>query len=723
MVGSPMVSCVEYDRTDLFCYRAELCERNLHDFTRINWSTVESQEFINNWHIEAICEHLEAVTRGDIKKLLINVPPGCSKSLITCVFWFCWEWGPVGNNWTRWFFASYDQRLSTRDSVKCRSLINSPFYQRFWGNRVIWKGDQNQKTYYENDATGYRLATSTGGHGTGEHPDRIIYDDPHKVMGAETETDRENVREWHDLTMQSRGVSRDVKRVIIMQRLHEEDISGHVLATEGDWEHLCLPMYYEPGRMKTTVLGFVDPRSIEGAWEDPVTDPVATLLTPDQFPDKVLKGSYGKQLGAYGRASQWQQRPAPREGGLFKHQSFRRIKRSELPHMERTCRYWDKAATDEYEREDSAYTAGVHAGWADGNYYVMNVKRERKSPGQVEKLIDDTANSDAKEFGMRMTVSFEREPGASGKHSAEITVARLRGHRVRPDVPQGDKMARAEPYAIAAENGEVFVVEDEWTDKFIDEHLGFPNAKYKDQVDAAAGAYRMLAKPRKGLIDITTVRSVRRAGAVYVPEGVLAAGGAPLSFAQSLCRRFAVIVTGESRSATKQVLQESAGLGNSWSVIQIWDYFPGRKLLFLINSWRHPSEWNTIVGEGLRFIEQNLAKRMVIEDSMFGRNLNKQLRSKNPKLVTPLRITDSAELVPLQNLVISGSMFVPDDEPRWLDDWKVELADWGGDPDDPHGQVACTALACKHGPQIGGAWGGVRPRGSDSPTQSGGIMV
>ncbi len=211
------------------------------------WPIVETAEFIYNWHIQAICEHLEAVTRGEIPKLLINVPPGCSKSLLVSVFWMAWEW--VNDASVRWFFASYDQRLSTRDSVKCRALINSPWFQENWGDRFQLTGDQNQKTYYENTKGGYRLATSVGGHGTGEHPDRIVIDDPHDVRGAESDAERQSVSDWLDLTMTTRGVSRNARRVIIMQRLNASDLSGHVLA-QGGWEHIMLPMRYELGRMR-----------------------------------------------------------------------------------------------------------------------------------------------------------------------------------------------------------------------------------------------------------------------------------------------------------------------------------------------------------------------------------------------------------------------------------------------------------------------------------------
>lgn len=273
-------------------------ETSLYRFVRAAWSIVESAPFIDGPHILAICEHLQAVTEGRVTRLLINIPPGCSKSLLVCVFWPMWEWATRPA--TRWFFSSYDQRLSTRDSVRCRALMQSPWYRGHWGKTYRLTGDQNQKTYYENSSGGYRLATSIGGHGTGEHPDRVICDDPHDVSGAASAAERQAVLDWYDQTMTTRGVSRQAAHVIIMQRLHQEDLSGHVLKRAG-WDHICLPMRFVPGRMKATSLG----------WSDWRTEPGA-LLCPEQFPERAVK----EMEQGLGRAAsgQLQQDPAP-EGG------------------------------------------------------------------------------------------------------------------------------------------------------------------------------------------------------------------------------------------------------------------------------------------------------------------------------------------------------------------------------------------------------------------------
>src|SRR6202171_4519631 len=151
----------------------ELAERNLRDFVRLAWPVVEPRPpFVDGWHIDAITDHLQAIARGEIRNLLINVPPRHMKSLLVSVFWPCWEW--VRYPQRRWLFSSYGASLSIRDSVKCRRLIESPWYQTNWGHRFSLTGDQNAKARFDNDRTGYRLSTSVGGAATGEGGDRLV---------------------------------------------------------------------------------------------------------------------------------------------------------------------------------------------------------------------------------------------------------------------------------------------------------------------------------------------------------------------------------------------------------------------------------------------------------------------------------------------------------------------------------------------------------------------
>lgn len=474
-------------------YRVREECRTLHGYVRHAWPHVESAPFIDSWHIGCMAEHLLAVTAGQIQNLLINIPPGCSKSLMTCVMWPTWEWRLDPS--VRWFFSSYDQQLATRDSVKCRTLVASPWYARTWG-RIAFKKDQDQKTYYETVRGGYRLATSIGGHGTGEHPDRIVVDDPHNVRKAESETDRQNVVDWWDLTMPTRGLSRGARRVVIMQRLHHRDLSGHILASKGDFVHLCLPMRYEPRRMTVTPLGFTDPRTAEGE-----------LLTPRQFPEEAV-AKLEKSLGPYGVAGQLQQRPQPRGGGLFKPQYFARRARA-APREAVRVRYIDRAAT----ADSGCYTAMVlMARTPDGTLYVEDVVHGQWEPNERNDRIVAVAKRDRLRYGPRHepTVVVEMERGSTGLESFQRLAARLQGHRVKEDRPTGSKDVRAEPWADQLAAGNVVICDGgqgdgtgaaAWdVDGYIQEHLVFqPDAtskrlgRFKDQVDASSGAANWLA--------------------------------------------------------------------------------------------------------------------------------------------------------------------------------------------------------------------------------------
>lgn len=232
---------------EVYVGREELkksAEGSLHRFVQQAWHVLEpATPYVDGWHIKVMCEHLEAVTDGRIRDLLINVPPRHMKSLTVSVFWPCWVW--TRKPATRWLYCSYAQRLATRDSLKCRRLIMSPWYQRNWEGVFKLTGDQNEKTRFENDRTGQRLATSVDGTNTGEGADIIVCDDPHNVRERESEVQRENVSTWWDEVMSTRLNNPNTgARVIVMQRIHEGDLSGHVIQ-KGGWDHLCLPARYE----------------------------------------------------------------------------------------------------------------------------------------------------------------------------------------------------------------------------------------------------------------------------------------------------------------------------------------------------------------------------------------------------------------------------------------------------------------------------------------------
>src|SRR5271155_3700297 len=287
----------------------EAATRSLREFVHQAWHVVEpATPFVPGWHIDAIVDHLEAVTRGQLRNLLINVPPRHMKSLLVSVFWPAWEW--IKHPERRWLYSSYAASLSIRDSVKCRRLIESPWYRSRWGHVFSLTGDQNAKMRFDNNRSGYRLSTSVGGSVTGEGGDRIVCDDPHKVDEVHSDTVRKAALDWWDVAMSTRvNDPKTSAKVVVMQRCHQQDLSGHLLE-QGGWDHLCLPAEYE-GPVRLTSIGFVDPRTERGE-----------LLWKERFGPREI-ADLKRSLGSYAAAGQLQQRPSPAEGGLLKRHWFR----------------------------------------------------------------------------------------------------------------------------------------------------------------------------------------------------------------------------------------------------------------------------------------------------------------------------------------------------------------------------------------------------------------
>jgi predicted phage terminase large subunit-like protein len=466
----------------------ELAERGLSDFIRLGWRYIDPQTFISNWHIDAICEHLEAVSAGQSRRLLINIPPRHMKSLGVSVAWPAWTWaqkprGALAGPHVRWLFASYAQTLSIRDSVKCRRLIESPWYQANWGDRLKLTSDQNTKIRFDNDAHGYRLATSVDGALTGEGGDIVVVDDPHNVREAESEAVRNSVLSWWDEAMSTRlNDPRTGAYVVIMQRVHEKDLSGHILARNHGWDHLCIPARYEPDHPHAYAK---DRRKAAGE-----------LLWPARVGETELS-TLERSLGSYGSAGQLQQRPAPREGGLFKRHWFKIVRAA--PAGLTRVRAWDLAATEAKQGTTPAYTAGLKMGRAvNGDLYIEDVRRDRLSPGGVEAMIVNTAKQDGKEC----RISLPQDPGQAGKAQAQYLIRQLQGFNARATPETGDKLTRAEPVSAQAEAGNIYLVEGDWNDAFLNEVASFPNGAFKDQVDAMSRAFMEVAKAGPSLMDL-----------------------------------------------------------------------------------------------------------------------------------------------------------------------------------------------------------------------------
>lgn len=464
--------------------QAEWARRRLRKFIELMWPVLEpGREFVGGWPVDAICEHLEAVTDGQIKRLLINVPPGCMKSMTTNVFWPAWEWGPRNLPANRYVTASYSASLTIRDNRRCRQLITSETYQQLWGSRFTLMEDQNAKVRYDTDKTGFKIATSVGGLGTGERGDRFIIDDPHNVKESESDQKRENVLQWFTEVVPTRiNEAEKSAIVIIMQRVHERDVSGHILAEELGYEHLCLPMEYErdhPFR-STTVLGFEDPRKEDGE-----------LLWPERFSKPYLDDDLKPHLrswgGDYAVAGQLQQRPAPRGGGMFKRDNFEIVDRVPTA-AGRRVRGWDLAGT----KDDGAYTVGALVRLVDGKLYIEDVVRGQWSSLVMEQQLQHCAAVD----GKSVVISVPQDPGQAGKAQKAHLAGKLHGFNVHFSPESGSKEDRARPVAAQVEAGTVFLVRGEWNNRFLDEFASFPRGARSDQVDAVSRAYAYLVEKR-----------------------------------------------------------------------------------------------------------------------------------------------------------------------------------------------------------------------------------
>ncbi|WP_174071713.1 phage terminase large subunit [Rhizobium rhizogenes] len=448
--------------------------QSLSGFVQEAWHVVEpSADYVHGWHIDAICRHLEAVTSGEITRLLINVPPGTMKSLLCGVFWPAWEWGPKDRPQMRYVGASYSEHYAKRDNRRMRDLVASEWYQTLWGDRV--KLTRTGEMAFANTSTGSRqgvpFSRLTGGRG-----DRVIIDDPHSVDGAESEAERLSaVRTFRESVPTRLNDPQRSAIVVVMQRLHEADVSGTILALGLGYEHLMLPMEFEPERRCRTSIGFVDPRVEEGE-----------LLFPQRFPRVVVERDK-IPLGSYAVAGQFQQRPSPRSGGLFQRGDFEIVEA--MPAGAKRCRAWDFAASKERPGRQPDWTVGLRMAWVDGVFYVETIARGRWSPAEVERNLKNMASQDGPTVAIRMP----QDPGAAGKADAETKIKLLAGFPIRVLSATGDKATRAKPASAQAEAGNVKLLRGDWNEAFLDEICAFPNAQFDDQVDAFADALNELA--------------------------------------------------------------------------------------------------------------------------------------------------------------------------------------------------------------------------------------
>jgi predicted phage terminase large subunit-like protein len=451
---------------------------SLAEFAKRAWHVLEPGRALKwGWCLDAVCEHLEAAVRGDIQKLAINVPPGCMKSLLTAVILPAWVWGPAARPSTRYIGTSHALHLATRDNLKCRRLIKSPWYQNRW--KVPLMADQDAKTKFENSSTGFREAMSFTSM-TGSRGDIVGVDDPLSADGANSDEIRKNVATTFTESLPSRGNDPDESVfILIMQRLHEADPTGLIIEHDLDWDLLILPMEFEADRRCTTSIGFTDPRTKEGE-----------LLFPERFSAQAvasLKKELSAEGGEYAVSGQLQQSPIPRGGSLFRREDFCTIPAAPVGTV--WARGWDLAGT---KKKHSPYTAGVLIGRApSGRTVIGDARRKQENPTGVERMLVNTGHQDAAQYGT-VYGSGPQDPGQAGKAQAQYLMKKLAGLIYEFTPETGDKVTRAMPLSSQVGSGNVDLVAGDWNKEYLDEMCSFPRGKFADQVDASSRAFSRL---------------------------------------------------------------------------------------------------------------------------------------------------------------------------------------------------------------------------------------
>lgn len=459
-----------------------LGKRSLRDFLALCWPFVEpSQQFVGGWHIDAMCEHLEAVARGQIKELIINVPPGCSKSTLVSVLYPAWRW--INAPHLKFITASYAGKIVTRQCMKMRMLLATPFFSQRWGTQyyewseetakdaVIISSGKDTQTEYHTLQMGMRFGTSVGsGQSLGNHAHEQLIDDPTNPKGTESEISIEDSIEWIDGIMSTRWVnSNDRRRVVVMQRLADRDMSGHLLAT-GTYEHLKIPMEFEGDKRKTSI-GWCDPRKTPGE-----------LMCPDRI-NRDSVDAMKIILGSYGTAGQYQQRPSPEGGGIIRPEWFKRWTQATLPPKFDYMEVCVDANFKEGNKSDNA-SVGVWGDVGAQSFLLDAIPPRAMSYVQLREALRELRKRYMRADGSCMIRAWRIEAAANGHALINELSREIPG--VVPFKPSefGSKVARAEAASPQIEAGNVWIpTVATWVDGYLYEMETFPNGRYDDQVD------------------------------------------------------------------------------------------------------------------------------------------------------------------------------------------------------------------------------------------------
>lgn len=485
---------------DLIEEEAETLGNSLVDFIPHVWNLVEPSTFVPNWHIDAIAEHLEAVTAGDIQDLLITMPPRHSKSLIVSVFWPAWEW--INSPFYRWVFASYAFNLTVRDSGKRRKIIKSDWYQARWADRYTISPDQDTKIRYENDKHGFMLASSVGGSNTGEGGERLVADDPHNVKKAESEVVRTDTVDWWNIVMSTRrnDINKSA-RVVVQQRTHEGDVAGDIIE-RGGYVHLNLPTEYGFAGTPRCFTSWTEKATgREHTWKDPRTVE-GELLNPKRF-DHEANEKAKVVLGDYQYAAQHGQNPTPPSGQIIqavwmkyyggKDQppipDFEKCQHAFMPLLSLDCTF--------KEHKDTDFVAGLAWAMFGADIYLMpiNIHARLSFTGTINAVAQmvggETLEKDQKFPGIYPFIKLKLvEDKANGSAIIDTLQHRIPG--MIPFEPGGaSKESRLTSVSWRFRAGNIFLPCEAiapWIKEYVYELCAFPKARRDDYADATSQA-------------------------------------------------------------------------------------------------------------------------------------------------------------------------------------------------------------------------------------------
>lgn len=470
--------------------------RSLLGFVKHAWHVLEPNTvLLIEMPVEAICEHLQAVSNREINRLWVNVAPGNAKSLLLNVLWPAYEWGPMASPWLRYVATSGDESLTTRDGKKFRDLITSPWYKQLWPEVEMTSlsiGEMN------NTKTGARYGVPFSGM-TGWRGHRLCIDDPHNLKNEKSDAMRqETVRLFREsASSRLNDVTRDAI-VGVMQMVGPDDLSNYV-KQDSSYTYLCIPQEFERERRCVTyrkdgTVLWTDPRRTENE-----------LASPKRFPREwVEKEKSPKEgIGSFAFAAQHQQNAISRIGGMFQKDWFKDkiLKPWELEkfNIVRTVRWFDLADTDiKAAKTGGARTAGVKVAMTKNrDFIVLHAKAfglsGAKKDAEIKRIVDmDPQN---------VEICFPADAASGGKVQGRAMATLCAGRNVKIIKESGDKVARAEPFSSQCEAGNVFLLEGNWNEEWLDEVCMFPQIQRKDLVDASANAFNQLLAKRVNQIE------------------------------------------------------------------------------------------------------------------------------------------------------------------------------------------------------------------------------